>query len=76
MRRLIDCTVVALNIEILIFSCILNKLINTFYYSFFFFFFFFCTISIHPRIEQYPKRSRKKLQQSPLTISSQIWIPR
>ena len=35
MRGRIDCTVVALNIEILIFSCILNELINKFYYSFF-----------------------------------------
>ena len=31
-----DCTVVALNTEILIFSCIFNKLFNTFYCSFFF----------------------------------------
>ena len=35
MRRCMDCTVVALKIEILIFSCILNKLINKFYCSFF-----------------------------------------
>ena len=41
MRGRIDCCVVALNIEILIFSCILNKIIHKFYYSF-----FFCTISI------------------------------
>ena len=54
MRGRMDCTVVALNI---VFSCILNNL-NKFYY------FFFCTISIHPRIEQYPKYSRKNLQQS------------
>ena len=41
MRGRMDCTVVALNIEILIFSCILDKRIHKFYY-----YYFFCTISI------------------------------
>ena len=36
MRGRMDCTVITLNIEILMFSCILNKLINKFYCLFFF----------------------------------------